>query len=258
MLFQAICVGLIVMFGKLDWSLGMCNFDRPIVLCPLVGLALGDLSQGIVVGIALELLFLGNIAIGAAATPDVIVGGVMGCAFSIQMNMGAEMALAIALPVAIFSSILGNTLFQSVINVAFAHLADQRAEKGDCHGVAAMHVIAGMIRVISFGVLAGSLFFAGQDVIEGLVDLIPQSVIDGFNVVAGILPALGFALLIRLMVNKKVAPFLFLGYLMAAYLGVPVIGVSAFGVIAALVLIMNQKKTAAVATVDDGGALDDF
>lgn len=258
MLFQAICVGLVVMFGKMDWSLGMCNFDRPIVLCPLVGLAMGDLSQGIIVGIALELLFLGNIAIGAAATPDVIVGGVMGCAFSIQMNMGAEMALTIALPVAIFSSILDNTLLQSVSNVAFAHLADQRAEKGDCHGVAAMHVIGGMIRVVFFGVLAGSLFFAGQGVMEGLVDIIPQSVIDGFNVVAGVLPALGFALLIRLMVNKKVAPFLFLGYLMAAYLGVPVIGVSAFGVIAAMLLIINQNKTAVVATADDGGALDDF
>lgn len=87
MLFQAICVGLVVMFGKLDWSLGMCNFDRPIVLCPLVGLVMGDLSQGIIVGIALELLFLGNIAIGAAATPDVIVGGVMGCAFSMTVSL---------------------------------------------------------------------------------------------------------------------------------------------------------------------------
>lgn len=257
MVFQAICIGLVVMFGKLDWSLGMCNFDRPIVLCPLVGLAMGDLSQGIIVGIALELLFLGNIAIGAATTPDVIVGGVMGCAFSIQMNMGAEMALTIALPVAVFSAILDNTLFQSVANVAFAHLADGYAEKGDCRGVAAMHLIAGAIRVISFGVLASVLFLAGQGVMQGLVDIIPQAVIDGFNVVAGMLPALGFALLIRLMVNKQVAPFLFLGYLMAAYLGVPVIGVSAFGVVAALVLVMNQTKNAAPAAAD-GGALDDF
>ena len=42
MLVQAILVGLVGAFGCLDYQLGTLYAFRPIVLCPLVGLVLGD------------------------------------------------------------------------------------------------------------------------------------------------------------------------------------------------------------------------
>ena len=42
MLTQAILIGLIAAFGKFDYQLGTLYAFRPIVLCPLVGLVLGD------------------------------------------------------------------------------------------------------------------------------------------------------------------------------------------------------------------------
>jgi len=44
MLVQAILVGLVGAFGCLDYQLGTLYAFRPIVLCPLVGLVLGDLQ----------------------------------------------------------------------------------------------------------------------------------------------------------------------------------------------------------------------
>ena len=60
MLTQAILVGLVGAFGGLDYQLGTLYAFRPIVLCPLVGLVLGDLQTGLAVGASLELLFMGS------------------------------------------------------------------------------------------------------------------------------------------------------------------------------------------------------
>ena len=43
MVMQAILVGLVAAFGCFDYQLGTLYAFRPIVLCPLVGIALGDL-----------------------------------------------------------------------------------------------------------------------------------------------------------------------------------------------------------------------
>lgn len=70
MLTQAILIGLIAAFGKFDFQLGTLYAFRPIVLCPLVGLVLGDLQTGLAVGASLELLFMGSISIGAYVPPN--------------------------------------------------------------------------------------------------------------------------------------------------------------------------------------------
>lgn len=76
MLVQAILVGLVGAFGCLDYQLGTLYAFRPIVLCPLVGLVLGDLQTGLAVGASLELLFMGSISIGAYVPPNETVGGI--------------------------------------------------------------------------------------------------------------------------------------------------------------------------------------
>ena len=92
MLTQAILIGLIAAFGKFDFQLGTLYAFRPIVLCPLVGLVLGDLQSGLAIGASLELLFMGSISIGAYVPPDETIGGVLACAFAIQLGQSTEAA----------------------------------------------------------------------------------------------------------------------------------------------------------------------
>ncbi|MBS1933893.1 MAG: PTS sugar transporter subunit IIC, partial [Bacteroidetes bacterium] len=77
MLLTFIFITLIAMFGHSEDFLGTTLLSRPLVLGPLVGLALGDMHQGIIIGAMLELIFMGNIKVGAAIPPDVITGGVL-------------------------------------------------------------------------------------------------------------------------------------------------------------------------------------
>src|SRR5882757_8966181 len=93
-----ILITLIAVFGHSEDFLGTTLLSRPLVLGPLVGLVLGDLTQGIIIGATLELIFMGNIKVGAAIPPDVVTGGVLGTAFAIISGKGPAIALALATP----------------------------------------------------------------------------------------------------------------------------------------------------------------
>ncbi|WP_200856998.1 PTS sugar transporter subunit IIC, partial [Klebsiella pneumoniae] len=99
--------------------------DRPLVRCDLTGLVCGNLHEGILIGATLELIFLGNVAIGAAHPPDIVTGSVLATAFSIMSGRGPEAALTIAIPVSMLAQTLG--ILVRVVNALFGHLADRYA-----------------------------------------------------------------------------------------------------------------------------------
>lgn len=64
-----------------------------------------------------------------------------------------------------------------------------------------------------------------------MLDFIPPFVLAGFGVAANILPAMGFAMLGRLVLTKQLVPFYFLGFLLCSYANVPVLGVALIAII---------------------------
>src|SRR6201990_3027026 len=122
-------ITLIIFFGHSEDLLGTTLLGRPLVLGPLVGWALGDIQQGIIMGATLELIFMGNIKVGAAIPPDVITGGVLGTTFAILSGKGAAIALALAIPISILAEMLLSTLF--VLRSGFNKPFQRYATEGD-------------------------------------------------------------------------------------------------------------------------------
>jgi fructoselysine and glucoselysine-specific PTS system IID component len=244
-----ILIALIAMFGHSEDFLGTTLLSRPLVLGPLVGLVLGDLNQGIIIGATLELIFMGNIKVGAAIPPDVITGGVLGTAFAIISGKGPAIALAIAVPVSILAEMLISSLFvfRAVINKKF----NQYADEGDFNGIQRLHILSGILRPILMGIIILLALQLGATVMKDFLALIPAWVQTGLQVAGNMLPALGFALLMNLMFNKTVAPYFFLGFMLAAYLKLPVIAIGGLGIIIALIVTQVTPKT-------DGDDDDDF
>lgn len=246
MVVQAILLGCIAFIGKCDLALGDCLIQKPIVLGPLVGLVLGDVESGITIGAFLELAFI---------PPNVIVGGVLGTAFAITTGRGAEVAVTLAYPIALLASVIDNFIFTTV-RPMLGRLADSYAEKGNAKAVGMVHMGAGFLTCTILAVLVAAGFLLGSTAIENVVNSIPEVITNGLTVATGLLPALGFAMLAQMIMNKKVIAFFFLGFLLSAYLGVPVVGIAAFGVLAALIKV-DFKESAPVA-VENGGDDDDF
>lgn len=73
----------------------------------------------------------------------------------------------------------------------------------------------------------------------------------------GLLPAIGFGLLLQMTVNKKVACFFMLGFALSSYLGIPVTGIAIFGAIIAIVVTQLDKNTKLQAVSTEGGIDED-
>jgi fructoselysine/glucoselysine PTS system EIID component len=252
MILTYLLITLIVMFGHMEDFLGSSLFSRPIVLGPLVGLVLGDVTQGVMIGASLELIFMGNIKVGAAIPPDVITGGVLGTAFAIMSGKGASIALALAIPISILAEMVISGLFilRPMFNGRFTLLA----EKGDFRRIEILHVASGLLKPLLMGLLTFLALLLGDSVMKSFLDAIPAWVQAGLQVAGNMLPAVGFALLMNLMFNPKVAAWYFLGFILASYLKLPMIAIGGLGVIFALIINnLTYKKP----QVDEFG-LDDL
>ena len=236
-LVSAILVGLVAVFCMLDSRLlGRLNFEQPLVGATLVGLVLGDPATGLAVGAATELVSMGLVAVGAAVPPDMVLGGIVAAAFACLTDASVETAMTIAIPIAVLGQLLG-IVFRSVIAV-LTHRADDAIEQGRFKTATRMHIVVGTILYSLMYFLP--VFFAvllGTDAVQGFVSIIPEWLSKGLGVSAMLLTAYGLALLLSLMLDKKMAAFLFLGFLLSAYLELTVTAVSLIAVCVAVILL---------------------
>src|ERR1700712_3868671 len=183
-------IALIAMFGHSEDFLGTTLLSRPLVLGPLVGLVLGDLTQGVIIGATLELIFMGNIKVGAAIPPDVITGGVLGTAFAILSGKGAAVALAIAIPVSILAEMVISGLFvaRALLNKRFK----KHADNGDYKSFQRLHIASGLMRPLLMGIIIMLALVLGAGAIKSFLEMIPTWVQTGLQVAGNMLPALGF------------------------------------------------------------------
>ena len=250
-------ITLIIVFGHCEDFLGTTLLSRPLVLGPLVGLALGDLHQGILIGASLELIFMGNIKVGAAIPPDVVTGGVLGTAFAILSGKGAAIALALAVPISILAEMLLSALF--VFRSTFNKLFAVYAEEGNYQKVQRLHLLSGTLKPLLMGLIGWLSLQLGAGAMKSVLDHIPGWVNAGLQVAGNVLPALGFALLMNLLFHKKVAPYFFLGFVLAAWMKLPMIAIGALGVIIAFLVTNNMPGAAAGEEGEegDGGTVAD-
>lgn len=245
---QTLLIILVAFFAYMHSYMGSTMHNRPIIVAPLVGLVLGDVTTGILVGATLELVFMGAFPIGASNPPDFVSGTIIATAFIIMSGQEIAAAVALAVPIATLVLLFDNLLMTVVLTQA-SHIADRYAAKGDIESVEKVQRIAGIGNKVILALVVGLGFYVGVPLIETVLEYIPEFVIHGMDVAAGILPAIGFAMLARMMISKELFPFLLLGFLLAAYLNVPVLGIALFGLCIALYYL--NKKTVELEVSDD-------
>lgn len=119
-----------------------------------------------------------------------------------------------------------------------------------------MHLLAGFGLSLMLGLVVMISFMVGSSAVSDLLDKIPDFIQNGLTVATGLIPALGFAMLARLIINKQVAPYFFLGFALASYLEIPVTGIAIFGAIVAVVVVnltnmQKRNNTNTEESVDD-------
>lgn len=225
MLVKAILLGLVAVVAVVDSRLiGRQNIGRPLILSTLAGLVLGDMKQGIILGASLELMSMGFVAIGAAGPPNMQLGSVIATAFAILSGATTEEALSLAIPVAVAGEFL-SVLMRMVI------------DEGKCKKAVHIHLWWSFIfNCLVYFVPVFLAVYLGTDLVSSFVDAIPEVITKGLTVSGNLLSALGFAMLLSTMLSKKMFPYFMLGFLIVAYSGLDLVGVTLFAVILAYIL----------------------
>ena len=257
MLSNALILGLIGVFCILDSRLlGRLNFERPLITCTLVGLALGDLPTGLTVGASLELMSLGLVHIGAAVPPDMNMAAIICSAFAILTDAEVETALAIAIPIAVLGQVLGVVVRMVLANLT--HVADKAIAEGKYKKALSMHIGWGSVlySLMYFVPIFLAVFF-GTDLVQKVVEVIPGWLTDGLNLSSKFLTAYGIALLMSSMLNKDMIVYFMLGFFLVGYLGLNITAIAIFACILAVILSGLKFKSSAVAA-GAGTVADDY
>lgn len=225
----AICSLLYLFFGFFDYQLGTLYAFRPLVVCPVVGTVLGDFQTGLALGASLELLFMGSVSIGAYVPPDCTSAAVLCTAYVVLLDVDIDVAVGLALPIGTIVLALEN-LCQPVSNWLLTFIP-KFAEKGESKKLLALHWLIGTWAQPLYFVVHFCAIYFGSDAVAWVVGVIPEFVLNGFAAGANILPVMGFAMLGRMIITKKLLPFYFLGFLLTAYIGVPVLGVALLSIV---------------------------
>jgi PTS system mannose-specific IID component len=227
-----------------DWFL-----ERPIVLAPIVGLIMGDFHTGLIVGGTLELIFMGAADIGGSVPPNYNIGAVLGTAFAISSGQGLETALVIAIPAALLGSFF--ELLAKTVSVFFVTAAERYADKGDDRGIAWVMHLGNLAHFLADAIPTFIALSLGANAVKAMAAGIPDWLKAGVNLAGNMLPALGFALLLNSLAPGAMMPFFFIGFLIAAFLKVNVLGIAVFAFLVAMVIQSQRNRNA-----EESGELD--
>ncbi|MBE6011669.1 MAG: PTS sugar transporter subunit IIC [Lachnospiraceae bacterium] len=243
MVVQGILVGLIAAYGRIEQAwLGQQMIARPIWLCALVGFVLGDFTKGLMIGGALELIWMGVVQIGATPA-EVVSGSVISSALVIHNGMPVEEAVTIAIPVALLATILG-TVITTVNSLLWTPIAESAVKKADLKTIFWVGMAGGGTLAVVYFIIVFAAYTLGSGAVDTVVNSIPVIIRTGLSNAAGLLPAIGIATLLKFTWNIKFAGFFFLGFFLASYLGISSMGIAIAGAVCAF--IYYQMKPAEV------------
>jgi mannose/fructose/N-acetylgalactosamine-specific phosphotransferase system component IIC len=212
---------------------------------------MGDLGQGILIGASINLVFLGVISAGGSQPADPSLAGWLGTALALSARLGTEEAIAIAAPL----GALGLLAFFSrmSVDVAFVRWADNRAEEGDIWGVARMNWLPGQVFVfLTTFIPVLILALVGSTALNALFDAIDpfrggsaswRWVRDWFIVAGSVLPAVGIALNLSLIMDRSTLPYLLAFFTVAALSDINIIAIAVIAVGLAILHIAFTRRS---------------
>lgn len=256
MIIKAMLVGLALTIQKWgDWYASL-GFNRPILAGTITGICLGDVKSGIMIGASLELVYLGSISLGGVMPQDFGLGSVFGTAFGILLRAKPSVAIALSLPI----SMLGTIIYQ-LFKIWATALVPRFATHLKNHNIHAFNRLWQWQRImfLLMWFMVGFLGIAlGTNAIKELVNAIPAPIMSGLTVAAGMLPAVGFALLMITLWDRKLAPWFFLGFAIVSFFKGTMIEVAFIATCIAILIAIADLSNKKVSTDTVDSVEEDF
>ena len=255
---QVLLVCLFIFFMSLiGWSAQLFIYGATVLYGFVVGLIMGDVTTGLMVGGTMCLMSLGVGGYGGSSVPDYYLGTAVGTLFAIATNGGIEAGLAVGIPVATLGTQFD--ILSKMGGSFFVHKQMDASDKGNWKGMTFWVWGWIIMRSLLYTLPVLLVMTVGADLISNLILAIPDWLMNGFTVAAGMLPALGFAILMKYLPIKKYGIFLIFGFVLSAYASLPMLAIAALAFVVAFLLFryLEDKNQMAMATVMTGDNEDE-
>lgn len=248
-LVQGVLLAVMAFIVGMDFYLEVLFWFRPIMCGTFTGIILGDIELGLVCGGVAELAFAGLTPAGAAQPPNPILAGVMAPVLAYTTGVDAKEALALALP---FSFLMQYVVLMFWSGYSFLMPAMDRAiEDMNIKRFKALNIGSLVFVGIVYAAVVFLCAYSAQDMMRELVGMMPEWLSHGFEILGGILPGIGFAMLLKIMLKGWLVPYLIFGFVFASFIpfsNLLPLALVAFGI---AIIEYNKKKENPVAVEGD-------
>ncbi len=204
----------------------------------MYGLFFGDIVTGLALGASIQLVYLGMISTGGNMPADNALAAVIAIPIAFKSGMDTSAAVAIAVPFGVLGIFLDQ--IRRTTNSIWIRKADNYAKSGNAGGIfKCAYIYPEIILFFLRFIVAFLISLLGTHAVINLLDILPEWIITGFSVAGGILPAMGFAIILITIGKSKLLPYFFMGYFAVTYLGINNMASAIFGTCIALLVVLN-------------------
>ena len=137
--------------------------------------------------------------------------------------------------------------------------ADKYADEAEINKFIRLNIITTAIVAITYGIVVFLCAYLAQDAMQALVKSMPVWLTHGFGIAGGILPAVGFGMLLKVMLKGEFIPFLIIGFVVASFLPFSnLLPVAVIGLALALIIFNIDKDKAKMLASINNSKGDDF
>lgn len=214
----------------------------PLMTSLVVGIVLGDITQAIIVGAALQAIYFGTLGPGGNSPSEPAVATAVAVPIALLGGLDAEAAVAVALPV----GILGTYLYQGrhFFNTIIMKRVDKLAEKTDDSGLQRSIILYPLLvsLMLYIPVIFIALQFGAPLIADFIQSQATEKVFHVLSVIGGGLAATGISAAIYVIGKKNYMVFFIMAYFMAIALRTLEVNMIVYAVFAVCIAVLFEAS----------------
>lgn len=269
---QAIILGLFACLASMPGlggtSIGNYTLGRPLIGGLVCGLVLGDVTTGILVGCAMQVVYIALVTPGGTVSADVRAVSYIGIPLamvalkSYGLDAGSAEGAALATSFGTMVGTLGTVLFYgtATVNLVWQHMGWKAVENRQYKKLCLVDMgLPWISHILCSFIPAMVMCKLGANVVEVIKTALPM---DGIAMktlftVGALLPCVGIAILLKQIVKSGAdfIPFLF-GFVLAASMGINLVSATVvagmFAILTYRIKMLSVRKPELAGGMDDG------
>ena len=234
---QAFLIGTLYYFtvANSPWLTGLTSVAvrQPIVAGTIVGFILGDPMSGLIIGATINGFFIGFISPGGSVSSEPGIAGIVGTALAIMSGSSPEVAISLAIPFGLLGTVIWN--LRQTINSFFVQWMDRMVENESYRKILFIHLVPSQLSTFAISAIPVMLILKlGGSSVTNLLAFLEGTPMAILAAIGGVLPALGIALTLKVIMNRKgIIPLFLLGYFLVVYANLQMMLLAVFATIIA-------------------------